>query len=40
MEVSEMSERDQKVQTFSYKIIHEDVMYSIMIIINSTDMYV
>ena len=40
VEVSEMSERNKKVQTFSYKIIHEDVMYSIMTIINNTDMHV
>ena len=40
VEVSEMNERDKKLQTFSYKIIHENVMYSITTITNNTDMYV
>ena len=34
--VGEMGEGGQKVQTSSYKISHEDIMYSIVNIVNNT----
>ena len=34
--VGEMGEGNQKAQTSSYKISHEDIMYSIVNIVNNT----
>ena len=38
--VGEMGEGRQKVQTFSYKISHGDVIYSMVTIVNNTVSYI